>query len=216
MVSASAESIRHLQYGCGFTAPPGWRHFDKSPTLKLERLPIVGSFVRKNDRRFPSNVEWGDIVTGLPVPNAHFDGVYCSNVLEHLSLADSRIALRNTFRLLAPGGIFRLVLPDLEHLVRRYLDDPSPNAVHTLMRDSGLGREGVRRPVRLADLAIDLFGNTRHLWMYDFKALEAALLDAGFQGIRRASRGDCEDPQFLAVEESDRWKNPLRVECHRA
>lgn len=212
-MTVAASAVRHLQYGCGFTAPPGWRHFDASPTLKLERLPIVGPFVRKNHRRFPSNVEWGDIVAGLPVPNAHFDGVYCSHVLEHLSLADARVALGRTFALLRAGGIFRLVLPDVEHLARRYLSDPSADAVHTLMRDSGLGRESRRRS---AVWLIDWFGNSRHLWMWDFKALEAALRNAGFQGIRRATRGDCEDPKFLAVEESDRWRNCLGVECRKA
>ncbi|HEX8242224.1 MAG TPA: hypothetical protein VF541_01965 [Longimicrobium sp.] len=32
----------HAQYGCGPCAPAGWRNFDASPTLRLQRLPAAG------------------------------------------------------------------------------------------------------------------------------------------------------------------------------
>ena len=72
---------------------------------------------------FPANVEYGDIVKGLPVPTGSCRGIYSSHVLEHLALNDLRKALRETHRLLAEGGTFRLVVPDLEHEARTYLAD---------------------------------------------------------------------------------------------
>ena len=76
----------YIQYGCGLSAPMEWRNFDASPTLRFERLPVIGQFYTKNDKRFPTNVEYGDIVKGLPVEINSCKGVYCSHILEHLSL----------------------------------------------------------------------------------------------------------------------------------
>src|SRR4051812_43659884 len=107
----------YVQYGCGLSAPESWRNFDASPTLRLQRLPVVGRRLHGGGLPlFPSNVEYGDIVRGLPVSPGSCRGVYCSHVLEHLALADFRTALRNTRAILRDGGIFRFVLPDLELL----------------------------------------------------------------------------------------------------
>ena len=56
-----------VQFGCGFTAPETWLNFDASPTLRVERLPLVSRLYTKNEQRFPPNVEYGDIVKGLPL-----------------------------------------------------------------------------------------------------------------------------------------------------
>lgn len=117
-----AEKKLSVQYGCGWCAPVGWQNFDASPTLRFERLPVVGYFYTKNQSRFPENVEYGDIVKGLPIPDDSCERVYCSHVLEHLALEQFRIALKNTFRVLTNGGVFRFVLPDLEYFAKTYVE----------------------------------------------------------------------------------------------
>ena len=95
----------YIQYGCGLSAPENWKNFDSSPTLRLQKVPLLGKLVNKTP--FPSKVIYGDIVKGLPgIKDNSCDGVYCSHVLEHLSLEDFRIALRNTLNILKPGGYF--------------------------------------------------------------------------------------------------------------
>src|SRR5215470_7850839 len=103
----------YVQYGCGVSCPAGWVNFDASPTLRLQRLSVAGPLLGKAGPRFPDGVRYGDILNGLPIADGTADGVYASHVLEHLSLADCAAALRNTFRLLRPGGVFRLVITDL-------------------------------------------------------------------------------------------------------
>lgn len=131
----------YVQYGCGWSAPESWINFDCSPTLRFERLPILGRLYTRNARRFPPNVRYGDIVKGLPVQPESCDGVYCSHVLEHLSLDDFTIALGNTFRYLQRGGIFRLVVPDLQELVRQYTSDGTYLAASRFMEASHLGKK---------------------------------------------------------------------------
>src|SRR5712691_5357503 len=104
----------YVHYGSGWCAPPNWRNFDASPTLRFERIPVIGRLYTKNATRFPENIEYGDIVKGLPIEDESCKAIYCSHVLEHLSLEDFRVALRNTHKLLRKDGVFRFVMPDLE------------------------------------------------------------------------------------------------------
>lgn len=204
---------QYIQYGCGWSAPEGWRNFDSSPTLRFERLPVVGRLYTKNDARFPENVEYGDIIRGLPVIPASCRGVYSSHVLEHLSLEDFRIALRKTLEIMQPGATFRLVVPDLEYLAKKYVENPSDGAAPEFIRNTWLGRE--TRPRGLRGLASTWLGGSHHLWMWDYNSIKSELEAAGFVDVRRASIGDSEDRMFKAVEEPDRWENCLGVECRR-
>ena len=61
--------------------------------------------------------------------------IYCSHVLEHMSLDEFRTTLRNVFSYLRPGGTFRLVLPDIEQLAKSYLADPDAGASVRFMQD---------------------------------------------------------------------------------
>jgi len=203
-----------VQFGCGLSAPVEWANYDSSPALRLQRLPVIGALVPAGRfGRFPANVKYGDITLGLPLPSNHAALLYSSHVLEHLSLEDMRRALRNCHRVLQPRGIFRMVLPDLERLVKRYSDDSSSDACIRFMQDTLLGSKS--RPRGLAAFLRDRLGNSRHLWMWDFKGLAKELADAGFLDIRRAYFGDSPAQDFRLVEAADRWTDALGIECRK-
>ena len=63
-----------------------------------------------------------DLTSGLPFPDEHFDAVYHSHVLEHLKPNDGLKLLQECFRVLKPGGIVRVVVPDLERIAKLYLE----------------------------------------------------------------------------------------------
>jgi len=198
-----------MQYGCGFSAPSGWKNFDVSPTLRFERLPLIGRLYSKNQQRFPGNVEYGDIVKGIPLPNESCEAIYASHVLEHLSLRDFRVALANTYRLLTNGGLFRLVVPDLEILARRYLESNDPAAARSFMEGTSLGVSERQRGLR--GLATIWLGNSSHLWMWDLKSISQELSAVGFADITRCCFGD--ERVFQDVEEEGRFVDALAVQC---
>ncbi len=173
----------------------------------MERTIVLRPFVRATvGLLFPANVQVGDIVEGLPVSDGSAVGVYCSHTLEHVPRDDLPVALRNTFRILRRGGLFRLVVPDLRWRAARYaasaeLDDPG--AADELLGVCLLGKR--TRPRNLLALAADRFGNSAHLWMYDFAALKAHLEHAGFTAVRRCELGDAGDPMFAMVEDKTRF-----------
>ena len=204
----------YVQYGCGCSAPGNWRNFDASPTLRFERIPVIGKFYTKNDARFPQNVEYGDIAKGLVIPDNSCNAVYCSHVLEHLSLDDFRRAIINTHKILKNGGYFRLVLPDLEYSINKYVNDSSSDASFLFLKETSLGKE--KRGRGLKGFVRGWLGNSQHLWMWDYKSIARELENVGFINIRRAEYGDADDKAFAEVEDEGRWKNCLGVECKKA
>jgi len=202
-----------IQFGCGFSAPDEWVNFDASLTLFYEKIPLFGKMFTKNNIRFPGNIRYGDIVKGLPVADNSCLAVYCSHVLEHLALDEIDTALKNVFVMLKTGGIFRMVLPDLEYAIQQYRADTSPQAAETFMRGTGLGRQ--KRLKSLPEFLITLWGRSQHLWMWDYRSLEKKLMEVGFSNIRRAEMGDSSDPMFQWVEDAIRWQNCLGIECRK-
>ena len=203
----------YVQFGSGFSAPEGWLNFDASPTLRFERLPLIGKLYTRNVQRFPGNVFYGDIVKGLPIPAGSCRGIYCSHVLEHLTFDEFDAALRNVFCYLKPGGTFRFVLPDLKRLAQDYVGNPDPHAAHRFMEASGLG---VKTRLRgIAGFARVWLGHSAHLWMWDEQSLGAKLQERGFGGIRRAVFGDAEDKKFNEVEDEGRFANCLAMQCRK-
>jgi predicted SAM-dependent methyltransferase len=168
----------------------------------------------RNESRFPENVKFGDIISGLPIPDNSCKGVYCSHVLEHLSLEDFRIALVNTRKILKNTGCFRLVLPDLEYSIKKYIDERSKDSALIFLNETSLGKE--KRSHGLKGFISEWFGNSQHLWMWDYCSISQELKNTGFINIRRAEFGDSTDPMFNEVEERDRWLNCLSVECIKA
>ncbi|WP_420151683.1 class I SAM-dependent methyltransferase [Spirosoma sp.] len=211
----------YVQYGCGLSAPEEWINFDTSPTLRIQKIPILGTLLKKKLYCvFPNNVRVGDIISGLPIPPNSCQGVYSSHTLEHLSLNDFRKAIKNTYTMLLPGGWFRCVVPDLETYARQYiaeLESGDDKASHRFLSPRGertmLGVEN--RPRGTKGLLESMLGNSHHLWMWDYRSLATELQDAGFIHIRPCTFNDSTDPMFLQVEDPTRFQSAVAIECSK-
>lgn len=62
-----------------------------------------------------------NLSSGIPLPDASCAVVYHAAVLEHMRRADALTFLQECNRVLEPGGIIRVGVPDLERLCRLYL-----------------------------------------------------------------------------------------------
>jgi predicted SAM-dependent methyltransferase len=206
MSGSEQNSGIRVQYGAGCIAPEGWLHYDASPSVWLERLPVIGPLIRVNENRFPSSVQFGDIVDGLPIEENSAQAVYASHVLEHLAYDEFWVALRNTYKMLKPGGVFRMIVPDLQERARRYLAcvaSNDPEASSRFLKECYLGQSS--RPRSAFAKLRNLFGRSKHLWMWDEVSLSEALKSVGFVNVRRCKYGDASDPAFVLVEREDRF-----------
>jgi len=64
-----------------------------------------------------------DLRQPLPFADASFTAVYASHVLEHFSRPFASVFLTECHRLIKPGGVLRLVVPDLETIAKLYLEN---------------------------------------------------------------------------------------------
>jgi predicted SAM-dependent methyltransferase len=61
-----------------------------------------------------------NLIKGIPFPDNSFSVVYHSQVLEHIPRDSAAGFIRECYRVLKPGGILRVVVPDLENIVDEY------------------------------------------------------------------------------------------------
>ncbi|MDA9260655.1 methyltransferase domain-containing protein [Puniceicoccaceae bacterium] len=93
---------RYANVGCGSTMHEVWENYDLVPC---------------DDR-----VKTMDILQGWSLASQGYDVIYSSHVLEHLQRNQARRFLLNCYNSLRPGGLLRLVVPDLEGICREYLN----------------------------------------------------------------------------------------------
>jgi predicted SAM-dependent methyltransferase len=96
------QTMRMINLGCGRRFHPDWVNADIAP-------------------QDPSVMQC-DLSRRLPFSDNDFDVVYHSNVLEHIRRNDAPTFIRECFRVLKPGGILRVAVPDLERICRLYLE----------------------------------------------------------------------------------------------
>ena len=120
-----------------------------------------------------------DLGRSLPFPTESFDCVFCEHVLEHFSLEDGETLSREVLRILRLGGCFRVVVPDAELILGRYLDAPDE-----LVAWRGAGGE---TPMEI----VNLYFRQRyeHQFLYDWLTMEKMLLRAGFGPVVRTAFG---------------------------
>tara|TARA_B100000989_G_C19455570_1_gene433850 strand:+ start:163 stop:984 length:822 start_codon:yes stop_codon:yes gene_type:complete len=61
-----------------------------------------------------------NVLSKLPFNNGSFDVIYTSHFVEHIPKEDLSGFYKECFRLLKPGGMIRIVMPDFEFLMKEY------------------------------------------------------------------------------------------------
>lgn len=92
-----------INLGCGENTMQGWINIDYQWNPKLE-------------------ICW-DITRVLPIPSNAFSGVFSEHCLEHFSRDQALQILNETFRILSPGGVVRIAVPDVETYIDAYNAD---------------------------------------------------------------------------------------------
>ena len=201
--------MRILNLGCGSKASssPDVVNIDWSIALRLKQSRLLRPLVplwARGDRlqRFnalPDNLLCHNLAHGIPFPSESVDAVYHSHFLEHLDPRAARQFLLDVKRVLKPGGIQRVVVPDLEKLCRAYVAhcdrcaDPREAAEHEpyiaafieqcVRREASGSSQQPRFKRRVENF---LLGDARgrgeiHLWMYDRINLGNLLTGLGFR-----------------------------------
>jgi SAM-dependent methyltransferase len=188
-------------------------NIDWSIHLRLKRWHLAwlaGSDRREKIEAMAENVVVHDLTKGIPAASETVDAVYHSHVLEHIDRDGARGFMREVFRVLKPGGIQRIVVPDLELLARQYLehfgepghDERVAEMIEQMVRGEAHGTS-TQRPLRRRAERL-LLGDARkrgeaHRWMYDRTSLTELLTQSGFVETEVVSHDVSRIPDWNAI-----------------
>jgi SAM-dependent methyltransferase len=200
----SAELILNL--GSGTRTSPEAVNVDWSihQRLRASRTGrVAAALVLRGERRHRFDAMSGEVLVhdlrrGVPFDTGTVEAVYHSHTLEHIDRSDVPGFLAEILRVLKPGGIHRIVVPDLERAVRGYLRDLDAGGREHDRTLAPIFEQMVRREPHGTSLQPPLrrraenllLGDARrrgetHQWMYDHLNLRQALEKSGHVDVRR-------------------------------
>ena len=164
-VTASTAGPLKLQLGCGLNLLPGWINTDSQPVATADYLDFTRPF---------------------PFAADAFDAAFCEHTIEHIEKTEALKMISEVFRVLKPGGRFRVVTPSLENFCRLALEPQSPVAQTYLAfhrRYTGDAQ------ATIADAINRIFYGHGHRHIYALNEVALVLQQAGFTEIKAMPAG---------------------------
>jgi predicted SAM-dependent methyltransferase len=154
-----------LNIGSQSNRPDGWLNVDIAPRREDVYLDAT-------------NME--------AIPSESFDAVLCEHMIEHVGCLEGQDVMRSIYRILKPGGVVRIVTPNLNKLART-ITDPQNNVEREIsvfrqeFENSSIGRKypGISN----VDYINIMFREWGHQYLYTSQNLSEKLKAIGFSTV---------------------------------
>jgi predicted SAM-dependent methyltransferase len=185
--------LEKLNLGCLNQPAPGWINTDITPHVWIARVPMAASAIhalgrmtaerlREHKMGIFRQVHYLNVTKKFPFPSASITAIYSSHMLEHLYPWDAKKCLAECARILAPQGVLRIAVPDLDQIMSAFEKDlPDSFLNHIYEYGHGMAKNS-------------------HRWLYNFSSLSRLLTSLHFATVDRCEyrRGRC--PDLTAIE----------------
>ena len=200
------DGFTKFHLGCGQVLIPGYQNIDLFDGLQPDRLyqnfrDVEGAHLLNCDLR-----------KGLPCPDNSLDVIYNCHFLEHLPYDSGVDLLRQAHARLKPGGVLRIVVPDLELWIENYQRN-NVSFFEAYRRQILGGNRAVYRTK--ASIFMAMLTGFGHQWAYDFETLALLLREVGFTNVYRTLFQESCLPEIRLIEPYTplRGMESLCVEC---
>jgi predicted SAM-dependent methyltransferase len=182
-VYRSSAALVKINLGSGLSVAPGWINIDGS--LSALVAPLPAPILKLAYRLTSIRVTWREseyidilsrhkfifhnLVYGIPAADQTVDVIFSSHMLEHLTQAQGQRLIRDAYRVLKPGGLIRIAVPDLARAFDLYQQGQKQAALGFFYLPEGASDLG------------------RHQYLYDFETLAALLRECGFIDIEHCA-----------------------------
>jgi predicted SAM-dependent methyltransferase len=192
------DGLVKINLGCGLRVTSGWLNIDGSLNALIASWP---NWVHKIVYRYSGSHKYyslseyceilkkntflyHDLSLSIPLYERSVNFIYSSHFFEHLFKDDAAALLKSCAKVLKPGGIIRISIPDLAYVISLYSLDRKSEMLEDYFFVEGKG----------SYLA-------RHKYMYDYELIKDALEKAGFSNVTRCNyqQGSVPDLHFLDV-----------------
>jgi len=167
-----------LQVGAGRHNLPDW--------LNSDIEPIEGQI-------------YLDVTHPFPFPDETFRYVYAEQLIEHLPYENAVIFLKESRRVLAPGGKIRLATPNLLQLLALFNITKTP--IQQKLLDYQIRVNHVSSTPLPETMTLNLFFRAwGHQFVYDPQSLRATLEQAGFTSVTERNLGISDENDLRGIE----------------
>lgn len=197
-----------VNLGCGLAVTEGWTNVDASLNALVASWPRAMHkllYRLSGANRYYSLEQYCDLLEkhvfvhhdlshSLPLKDQTADFIYSSHFLEHLFKQDAERLLKESYRVLKPGGTIRVCVPDLAYAVFLYAHGEKEKMLENYFfvedKESFLAR---------------------HKYMYDFELLKNLLEKIGFSQVVRCEYRQGRTPDIVKLD--NRPEETLFVEA---
>jgi predicted SAM-dependent methyltransferase len=165
-----------LNLGCGTDYKKGWVNIDNNSDNNIEKLDL----------------NW-DLRNPLPFEENSVDYIFNEHFIEHLTVEEGQVAIKDMMRVLKPGGVLRIATPDLEVTVDKYINVP-------IDKDPVIKKYGLDFIQTRSERMNVGFRSWGHKWIYDWEELERRLREAGCSKIIRSKLGKSKHKELNSLE----------------
>ena len=176
-------SLTRVNVGCGLNPAPGWINLDLRTHQGMDLCC--------------------DIRRSIPLGERAVDYAVAIHVLQDLPWADLPAATAELHRVLRPGGVLRLALPDLDRAIEAYR---SGDAAYFYVPDTHARSLGAKLITQIV-----WYGSVRTPFTFDFA--HELLGNAGFARIERCGFRQTRSAYPQIVDLDDRERESLFVEA---
>jgi predicted SAM-dependent methyltransferase len=155
------------------------------------------------------NLCW-NINYSLPIKPDSMEGVFSEHCMEHLSYDEAQRALSDFFRVLKPGGVVRISVPDAELYLETYHKQKHGEEAQ-FPYERFAAERSLDTPMMHVNGTFRFHG---HQYAYDFETMAKQLQTAGFESIERMSfhKGNLKE---LLIDEPWRECESLYIEAKK-
>lgn len=186
-----------LNLGCGSVRPSGWINTDSSLNANLQRIPVLKKLVTsffKTVQYNSSNFRYMNLNSRWKYAAGSVSTVYASHLFEHLTIKAADLMLRESYRCLKPGGVIRIVVPDLYKIAKRYVtefENGNKDASEYAMWAINMHREGQYKNLNVFKRVFFEWQGYphQHKFMYDEFSLSKKLEQVGFTDLKLMEYG---------------------------
>ncbi|MBR0190715.1 MAG: methyltransferase domain-containing protein [Thermoguttaceae bacterium] len=175
-----SKEVIKLNLGCGTDYKEGWINIDNNSDYNISKLDLNWNLSR-----------------GLPFPANSVDFIFNEHFLEHLSVEQGKVFLKSCLKVLKPGGVIRIAMPDLAKTVASYYDEhwkenPSLKKFNLTF---------IKTRAEKINISFRWWG---HQWLYDYEELERRIREVDSSAIiTKCNNGKSDYSELCGLETRD-------------
>ena len=180
--------VKKLQIGAGKNNKVGWLNTDID--MRTEEA---------------ASQAYLDATQPFPFPTRTFRYVYSEHVFEHVPFAEGMAMLKETYRVLEPGGRVRLATPDLNKFLALFREDKTPE-MKQYIQDKLQWHDWPVTPDTECFILNMQLRDWGHQFVYTPKMLKAVMEHVGFRDVKEYAVGQSGDAELRGLEGRAHWK----------